>query len=163
MYNKILILLIFVALVLLLNYFSEILEEPNALLKNKNIENLPKKKVRFNIDEDKIDKFTNTNVNPYSNRPKNSNDYIKTKDLNDISGLTDSEIYEKYTKTEFIKMEGENIDSARGYSYEPLEKVPIPSQLVYYSEDKDKITNIEFNYNNDIKPYKKIGRASLFK
>ena len=164
MYNKILILLIFISLILLLNYCSEFLEEPKKLTKN--IENLPNnkiKKVRFNIDKDKVDTFTNTIVNPYSIRPKNSNDYIKTKDINNISGLNDGEIFEKYTKTEFIKMDGENIDSAKGYSYEPLKKIYMPSQIVYSSEDKDLITDINFNYSNDIKPYKKIGKASLFK
>lgn len=41
MYNKILILLIFVSLILLLNYCSTILQEPTNLNNKRNIENLP--------------------------------------------------------------------------------------------------------------------------
>jgi len=175
MYNKILILLIFVSLILLLNYCSTILQEPINLNNKRNIENLPNpqkknKKVRFNIDEneknenkDTIDTFANKEVNPYSIRPQNSNDYIKNKDINDISGSSDGEKYEKYTRPEFIKMEGENINSAKGVPYESLEKVNIPSQIVYFSEDRDQIANIDFNYDNDIKPFTKLGKGSLFR
>lgn len=169
MYNKILILLIFVSLILLLNYCSTILQEPTNLPDKRNIENLPNpqknKKVRFNINENKdtIDTFANKEVNPYSIRPQNSNDYIKNKDINDISGSSDGEKYENYTKPEFIKMEGENINSAKGVPYESLEKVNIPSQIVYFSEDRDQIANIDFNYDNDIKPFTKLGKGSLFK
>lgn len=60
-------------------------------------------------------------------------------------------------------MEGENINSAKGVPYESLEKVNIPSQIVYFSEDRDQIANIDFNYDNDIKPFTKLGKGSLFR
>jgi hypothetical protein len=166
MYNKILILLISISLVLLLNNYSLFLQESGKIKQsNKNLN----KKVRFNLNnknniEKNIDTFTNKKfVNPYSNRPQNSNDYILKKKYTENNDMSDMEAYIELTKPEFLEMEGENIESAFGTPYDTFQKINVPNEIVYSSIDKDLLTNINFNYDMNVKPYNQSGNGSLFK
>lgn len=176
MYNKILILLICISLVLLINYYSIFLQETQKI--KGSIENLPNKKkdkkkdtkkvtkkVKFKLNGiDNIDTFINKKqVEPYSMRPQNSNDYIKQKTLVENSNEDNMSSYYKLTTPEFLEMEGENINTASGTPYNVFKTVSIPSQIVYSNEDKDLITYVNLNSDNDIKSYSNIGSRSLFK
>ena len=77
--------------------------------------------------------------------------------------MSDMEAYIELTKPEFLEMEGENIESAFGTPYDTFQKINLPNEIVYSSIDKDLLTNINFNYDMNVKPYNQSGNGSLFK
>lgn len=162
MYNQILIVLIFVSLIMLINYYSLYINYSNEETPIENIvkekleePKIPKKKVRFQLDN-----FVNNKTFDIT-RPQNSNDFIKYKDIDDIEGDNDIKIYNNVTNTEFINI---NYDEVERISGKPYEHYKIDEKLrydvEYESYDKDTINNISFDDNSKIKPYYRLGIGS---
>lgn len=162
MYNQILIVLIFVSLIMLINYYSLYINYSNEETPIENIvkekleePKIQKKKVRFQLDN-----FVNNKTFDIT-RPQNSNDFIKYKDIDDIEGDNDIKIYNNVTNTEFINI---NYDEVERISGKPYEHYKIDEKLrydvEYESYDKDTINNISFDDNSKIKPYYRLGIGS---
>lgn len=165
MYNQILIVLIFLSLILLINYYSLYIDN-NTNEKTEKVETLKKieslekpkieKKVRFNLDPFQNNKEFDINI------PQNSNDFIIYKDINNIDENDDMTMYNDLTIPKFINIDYDEIERISGKPYEYYKKDDsLEDNILYQSYDKETINNINFNHNSEIKPYSRLGVGSL--